>query len=47
VAVSANALPQDIAKALDAGFRHYVTKPFQIQGLLDLVRSECKLVGPA
>jgi signal transduction histidine kinase/ActR/RegA family two-component response regulator len=47
VAVSANALPQDITTALDAGFRHYVTKPFQIQQLLDLVRSECGLAEAA
>ena len=45
--MSANALPQDITKALDAGFRHYVTKPFQIQQLLDLVRSECGLAEAA
>jgi CheY-like chemotaxis protein len=41
VAVSANALPRDIDQALDAGFRHYVTKPFEVQRLLDLVRREC------
>ena len=37
VAVSANAVPGDIASALAAGFDDYVTKPFSITRLLGLV----------
>lgn len=45
VAVSANALPDDVAQALAAGFRHYLTKPYNIQRLLDLVRVQCGLAS--
>lgn len=34
VAVSANALPDDIRQGLTAGFRHYLTKPIQVDSLL-------------
>ena len=38
VAVSANSLPDDIELALTAGFDDYVTKPFAVDRVLDLVR---------
>ena len=34
VALSANAVPRDIQKGMDAGFFDYVTKPFKVQRLL-------------
>ncbi|MCK4704322.1 MAG: response regulator [Gammaproteobacteria bacterium] len=37
IAVSANAMPKDIKKGLDAGFDDYVTKPIDIQALLHAV----------
>lgn len=35
LAISANAMPEDEQKALDAGFRQYITKPIKLQQLLD------------
>ena len=35
IALSANAVPRDIQKGLEAGFFDYVTKPFKVQQLLD------------
>ncbi len=49
VAVSANAVPGDIASALAAGFNDYVTKPFTIARLLSLVeghRLQAALAAP-
>ena len=37
VAVTANALKGDAQKALQAGCNHYVTKPINIQELIDMV----------
>ncbi len=37
IAVSANALPQDVALALDTGFDGYVTKPFVVDEMVQLV----------
>ncbi len=34
IALSANAVPRDIQKGMDAGFFDYVTKPFKVQQLL-------------
>ena len=39
VAISANAMPEDIQKAKDAGFAHYLTKPININELLDTINS--------
>ena len=39
VAVSADAAPTEVAAALAAGFRAYLTKPIQMGELLDLVRA--------
>ena len=35
IALSANAVPRDIQKGIEAGFFDYVTKPFKVQQLLD------------
>jgi CheY-like chemotaxis protein len=37
VAVSANSLTQDIEQALAAGFDDYITKPFAIADVIELV----------
>jgi signal transduction histidine kinase/CheY-like chemotaxis protein len=37
LAISANAMPSDIQKGLDAGFSHFVTKPIKVQELLDII----------
>jgi CheY-like chemotaxis protein len=35
IAISANAMPRDIKKGLEAGFFHYLTKPIKIREFLD------------
>jgi PAS domain S-box-containing protein len=35
VALSANAMPRDIAKGMEAGFFHYLTKPIKIQEFME------------
>jgi CheY-like chemotaxis protein len=35
IALSANAVPRDIAKALDAGFFSYITKPIKVGQFMD------------
>lgn len=37
IAISANAMPRDIEKGLDAGFDGYITKPIDVGGLLQAV----------
>ena len=37
IAVSANAIPEDIKKGLDAGFDNYITKPINVKALLEVV----------
>jgi CheY-like chemotaxis protein len=36
-AISANSLPEDIERAMSAGFDDYITKPFAVARVLDLV----------
>lgn len=38
IAVSANALPQDIQYTLDQGFDNYVTKPFNVREFLTIIK---------
>jgi len=38
VAVSANAMPNDVAQALEAGFHDYLTKPFQVDRLFEVLK---------
>lgn len=51
VAVSADAMPVEIEKAMAAGFTRYVTKPFAIQGVLgaiaDVMRHPLPAIGRA
>jgi PAS domain S-box-containing protein len=39
VAISANAMPRDIARCLDAGFFRYLTKPIKIKEFMDTLRA--------
>ena len=39
IALSADALPEHIARALQTGFNHYLVKPLQIQRLLSILAS--------
>ena len=38
VALSANAIPRDIAKGLDAGFFRYLTKPIKVDEFMETLR---------
>ncbi len=44
IAISANAMPQDIKKGLDAGFDDYITKPINIHSFLEKVRDKLYLM---
>ena len=35
IALSANAMPQDVEKGMKAGFFHYLTKPIKVKELMD------------
>lgn len=37
IAISADAMPREIKKAMEAGFDHYITKPIKIPHLLKIV----------
>jgi len=37
IALSSNAFPHDIKKGIDAGFFRYVTKPYKLEDLLDIL----------
>jgi CheY-like chemotaxis protein len=39
IAVSANAMPQDLARGQAAGFADYLTKPLELQRLLSALRA--------
>ncbi|MDH5656704.1 MAG: response regulator [Spirochaetia bacterium] len=43
LAVSANAMPGDIAKGKEAGFDEYITKPINIQNFIQTVKEYLKL----
>ena len=40
IAISANAMPRDIEKGMQAGFDDYITKPINIERLLETVNSQ-------
>ena len=42
IAISANAVPRDIAKALDAGFFNYLTKPIKVNQFMDALDAALK-----
>ena len=46
IALSANAVPRDIQKGMDAGFFDYVTKPFKVQRLLDALDAALAFSSP-
>jgi CheY-like chemotaxis protein len=37
IALSADAMPVDIEKGLDAGFAHYITKPINVDQFLNTI----------
>ncbi len=37
IALSANAIPRDVEKDIEAGFFRYLTKPIKVAGFLDTV----------
>lgn len=39
IALSANAVPRDIQRALDAGFFNYLTKPIKVNQLMDALEA--------
>ena len=43
IALSANAMPRDIKKGLDAGFFRYLTKPIKVKALLETLESALEL----
>jgi PAS domain S-box-containing protein len=46
LAVSANAMPRDIEKGLEAGFFRYLTKPIKINEFMDALDSALELAEP-
>jgi signal transduction histidine kinase/ActR/RegA family two-component response regulator len=42
IALSANAVPRDIAKALDAGFSSYITKPIRVDHFMETLDAALK-----
>jgi CheY-like chemotaxis protein len=42
VALSANAIPRDISKGLDAGFFRYLTKPIKVNEFMDTLDETLK-----
>ena len=40
IAISANAMPSDITKAEQVGFCYYITKPINIETLLNIVKNK-------
>jgi PAS domain S-box-containing protein len=44
-AISANAMPRDIAKGLEAGFTHYLTKPIDVPEFLNTLDSLLEQAG--
>ncbi|RLJ68589.1 signal transduction histidine kinase [Sulfurisoma sediminicola] len=47
IALSANAVPHDIEKALQAGFFDYLTKPIKVPQFMDTLDMALKVPGPA
>jgi CheY-like chemotaxis protein len=46
VALSANAMPRDIEKGMEAGFFHYLTKPIKIQEFMETLDLALKFSTP-
>jgi CheY-like chemotaxis protein len=45
IAVSANAMPRDVKKGLEAGFFRYITKPIKINELMNAVNEALELAA--
>ena len=45
VALSANAMPRDVKKGLEAGFFHYLTKPIRVNEFMDTLDEAFELAG--
>jgi CheY-like chemotaxis protein len=45
IALSANAMPRDIEKGLEAGFFRYLTKPIKIKDFMDTVNASLEFAG--
>jgi CheY-like chemotaxis protein len=45
VALSANAMPRDVARGLEAGFFRYLTKPIQIKEFMDTLNVALEFAG--
>ena len=43
--ISANAMPRDIAKGLEAGFFRYLTKPIKVNEFMDVLDLALKLAA--
>jgi CheY-like chemotaxis protein len=46
IALSANAMPRDIVKGLEAGFFRYLTKPIKINELMDTLEAALTSTKP-
>ena len=46
IALSANAIPRDIARALEAGFFHYLTKPIKVNEFMDALDAALAVAKP-
>jgi CheY-like chemotaxis protein len=44
VALSANAMPRDIEKGLEAGFFRYLTKPIKVKEFMDTLNAALEFV---
>ena len=38
IALSANAMPKDIEKGIEAGFKRYLTKPINVEEVVDVIK---------
>jgi len=47
IALSANAVPRDIEKALEAGFFNYLTKPIKVDKFMDALDAALKVARAA
>ena len=47
IALSANAVPRDIEKALEAGFFNYLTKPIKVDKFMDALDTALKFAQAA
>jgi len=46
VALSASAMPEDVQAGLDAGFKHYLTKPLDLNKMIAIINSSIKIRQP-